>query len=108
MNFVSGTYRDGTVELNEPVDWPEGTQVDVVHSAADSGGQEQQDFLGDGSPYPTTRAGLDELLRRMAQIQPFELSEEEAVEFEERLESWRAEQKELARGEADKLDELFK
>jgi len=34
MHVVTGTFRNGRVELSEAVDWPDGTQLEVVPVAA--------------------------------------------------------------------------
>ena len=108
MEHTSGTYRDGVVQLDEPVDWPEETPVQVVQTVPVEEAQDGEDFLGDGTRYPDTPEGVAELLRRMESVEPFELSEREANEIERRHRAWRVEQKELTRNEDEKLDHLFK
>jgi len=47
VRHVFGTYRNGTVVPDEPVDWPEGTHVKIV---CESGGHgELADVCFDGS-----------------------------------------------------------
>jgi hypothetical protein len=87
MKHVSGTYRDGMVELDQTVDWPDGTVVEVVDSHAIN----DRDFLGDGIPYPGTPAGREELLHLMDNIQPLTLTDDEADEIEWRHQKWRSE-----------------
>ncbi len=99
-----GTIRSGEVVLDSPIDWPEGTPVEVVRATKASG---PVDRLGDGTPYPTTDTGVRELLRRMEAIEPFDMAEDEYEAFQEEIRTTRNEQKALLKREAEKIDQLF-
>src|SRR5437867_3305457 len=50
VNRVTGTFRNGKVALDQPVDWPEGTQVVCEYGAQPEG----LDVCSDGSPWEDT------------------------------------------------------
>lgn len=77
MTAASGTYRKGKVILNEPVDWPEGTEVEVIAAGEKIGLTEAE--------WPTTPEGIAQLLQRIAELEPLEITPEEEAEFQ----AWR-------------------
>lgn len=80
MHPILGTYRDGHVDLDAPVSWPEGTKVEVAPASR--------------SDRPLQTLGLDErtwvetpenraaLIASMESYDPPEMSDEEWAEFE--------------------------
>lgn len=80
MSPIIGTYRDGHVELDAPVTWPEGMKVEVAPA--------------DRADRPILSLGLDErtwvetpenraaLIASMEAYDPPEMSDEEWAEFE--------------------------
>jgi hypothetical protein len=81
---VTGTYQDGRVILDNPVDWPNGRRVTVSSDESKIGMREEE--------WPTTPEGIEALLQRMDEaVAP---TEEEAVDFERALmevEAWNRE-----------------
>ena len=73
MGIVTGTYRDGKVELDITVDWPDGTRVEVSAPVAKIGLTEAE--------WPTSPEGIAVLLARMASFETVELTPEEEAEW---------------------------
>ena len=73
LSTASGTYRDGRIVLDSPVDWPEGSRVTIVPAHAGIGLKE-----ADWPDSPDTRAAL---LSRLDAILPLELTEEDKAEI---------------------------
>lgn len=100
MAHVTGTFRDGTVVLNESVDWPDDTVVQVTVQ------DEAEDVCLDGTPWPKTLEEIQEWLAWFDSGEPL-FSEEEY----ERFEAGRREEKELqnvlAQSEMNKLSKLM-
>lgn len=71
---IAGTYHKGRVELDDEVDWPDGTRVSVSDSEPESRFLKVEDW-------PDTPENRAELARRMAAMQPV-MSPEEQAEFE--------------------------
>jgi len=61
MRKALATFRKGRVELTSPVDWPEGTAVEVIPLQQRIGMTEDD--------WPTTADGIQSLLNRMAQVE---------------------------------------
>jgi hypothetical protein len=74
MRPVFGTYREGRIVLDAPVDWPEGSRVAVAATGAGPGLAE-----ADWPDGPETRATL---LARLDAIEPLELSPQDEAEIE--------------------------
>ena len=72
MNVVHGTYREGRVDLDAAVDWPNGSRVAVLPSN-DSVGLVESDW----PDCPETRAAL---LQRLDAIEPLELTPADEAE----------------------------
>jgi len=102
MSAIRGTIQDGQVILPAPANLPNGTPVRVVAGADESVGIGIRE-----EDWPTTPEGIEALVARMDQIQPFLTLEEEA-EWKKAL----AEQKawEMANWEAHskQIEDLFK
>ena len=73
MIVVHGTYREGHVDLDGPVDWPNGSRVAVLPSN-DSVGLIESDWPDS----PETRAALLQLLD---DIEPLELTAADEAEI---------------------------
>ncbi len=93
-----GTYRNGQVCPDVRVDWPEGTRADLEAKPGQvKGGRSDDDW-------PKTPEEVAELLARMDQQQPLELTPEEEAE----LAAWRQKIKEytIAHGR-QRIEGLF-
>ena len=73
MNVVHGTYREGRVDLDAPVDWRNGSRVAVLASN-DSVGLVESDWPDS----PDRRAAL---LQRLDAIEPLELTPADEAEI---------------------------
>lgn len=73
MSTIHGTYRDGRVELDSPVDWPNGSRVALFPENGHVGLQEA-DWLDS----PQSRAAL---LARIDAIEPLELTAQDEAEI---------------------------
>ena len=72
MSTIRGTWKNGHVELDHAVEWPEGYRVLVEPTAEQASlGMREEDW-------PTDPDGIADLLIRMDQIEPFLTPEEEA------------------------------
>jgi hypothetical protein len=71
---ITGTYRSGRVELDEKVDWPDGTRVSVID-------YDPGDELLNEDDWPDTPENRAEMLRRFDAMQPV-MTPEEQAEFE--------------------------
>lgn len=80
-SVIHGTYHAGRVDLDSPVDWPEGWRVSVVSESETIGLREED--------WPDTPENRAEILRRMAAVEPLEFTAED----EARIASTRAEMK---------------
>jgi len=96
---ITGTWRNGQVMLDEPPDWPEGSKLRV---AAISRATETMGIPDD--QWPTTPEGIAELLRRMDQIEPFDMTPEEEADWL----AWRQKTKEYEKATFNKrIEGLF-
>ena len=71
---VHGTYQDGTVELDVPVTWPNGSRVTVIAEPNPCGMTE--------ADWPTTPEGIAAHIARMEAQEVPEMSEEEWAEWQ--------------------------
>jgi hypothetical protein len=78
--LLSATWKNGQVILDGPADWPEGCKLQV---AAISRSEEQTGIPDD--QWPRDPQGIAELLERMNQIEPFEMTPEEEADWQ----AWR-------------------
>ena len=87
METVLGTYRDGQVVLERPVDWPNGATLEVRLgiSAQPTNPRNRDDRCGDGSLPPSTPEEIDEWLRWFDSLEPFHWTDEEHHQFEKSL-----------------------
>jgi len=80
MSSTSGTYRDGHVDLDSMLDWPEGSRVTVSPMSESIGMRE--------SEWPDNGEGRDALLRRMEDIEPLELTAEDETAICPQYHDW--------------------
>jgi hypothetical protein len=74
-NTVGGTYREGRIVLDRPMNWTEGTRV-VVQLLDEENGLIDGVWPADGSP-----EGEAEILRRMQAPEPEEITREDRKAF---------------------------
>jgi hypothetical protein len=86
MDGIQGTYREGRIDLDSSVSWPEGTRVEVaplaVRPAAPDATSVEWGVSDDWADTPENRA---EILRRMDAAEPLEMSPEEEAEWQAAL-----------------------
>jgi hypothetical protein len=73
---LRGTWKSGQVVLDEPADWPEGCKLRVVPIRQPA----EQIGIPDDE-WPRDPQGIAELLKRMDQIEPFEMTPEEEADW---------------------------
>jgi hypothetical protein len=73
MSIVTGIYRDGKVELDAPVDWPNGSRVEVSSPLPKIGLTEDE--------WPTSPEGIVAWLTWAASVEPVELTPDEEAEW---------------------------
>ena len=83
MNEITGTYRDGHVELAAPVNWPNGMPVKVQAepSLSPFNNHELAGNWGIDDDWPDTPENRAEILRRMDAVEPLEMTPEEEAEW---------------------------
>lgn len=84
MSTIHGTYKSGHVELDTPVDWPEGVRVEVMppaNNAADRAGEQREKFGMSEEDWPTTKEGIEALIAEWNDIEPMETTPQEQAEF---------------------------
>jgi len=102
---VTGTYRNGTVILDEAVDWPEGTHVDVVSNHGLQPAAE--DVCLDGSLWDDSPDAVERWISWFGSLEPV-LTGKELERFEAELRSAREEQKALLPDWEKKIANLLK
>ena len=80
---VGGTYREGRIVLDRPMNWAEGTRV-VVQLLDEENGLIDGVWPADGSP-----EGEAEILRRMQAPDPAEFTPEDRKDFADAIEEVR-------------------
>jgi hypothetical protein len=75
MASVQGTYRNGKVEPDEPVNWPEGQRVTMATAGPD---EEATDF-------PEGVHSIEEWLALLDSLEPIEMTAEEEAEWKAAL-----------------------
>jgi hypothetical protein len=96
MQKVLATFRQGRIELTTPVDWPEGTAVEVVPLSQRIGMREDD--------WPTTAAGIQSLLNRMEEAAR---GDDGPVEFAWDWPAWNAYQSEASRASWSDLEKML-
>jgi len=102
VNRVTGTYRNGKVALDQPVDWPEGTLVVWEYGVQ----PERVDFCFDGSPWEDTPEANQRWVQWFDSLEPV-LTKQELERFESELRSARDEQKALLPESAIEFGRLY-
>lgn len=75
MSPINGTYKQGRVTLDGPVDWPDGVRVRIEPSPEEA-------HLGlSEADWPNTPEGIAQLLARMDAVEPLELTPEDEAEI---------------------------
>jgi hypothetical protein len=97
VNFVHGTYTNGTVILDEPGQFPEGSQVRVTLD---------DEVLSDGRPWPKTPAEIEAFLAEIDAIPPL-MNEEEHRAWEARRRAEKDARVKLMRASAAEARALF-
>jgi hypothetical protein len=72
MRPILGTYREGRVHLDAPVDWPEGVRVAIVPDERVGLPEEE---------WPSTPEGRAALVARLDAIGPLDITPEEEAEI---------------------------
>ena len=126
MEKALATIRGGHVELDAPVDWPDGTRlevrpVDVPGNGAPAPPEAppgvREEFLAamndpdrfglDESLWPRTAEERQMLLDHMAAAAPLDLTQDEWELMEQERQASKAQQKEFTRKSWEELDRLF-
>ena len=109
MNRVTGTYRNGNVVLDQPVDWPDGMPVKVVSGGGiPSGGErEGMDHCLDGSLCEDTPEALHRWIEWFDSLKPV-LAGQELERFDADLRVARDQQKALFPKWQARIDKLLK
>ena len=96
VNRVTGTYRNGSVVLDQSVDWPDGMPVKVMSEVImpSAGEREGMDQCFDGSPCEDTPEALHSWIEWFDSLKPV-LTGQELERFKSDLRVARDEQKEL-------------
>lgn len=71
---ASGTYRDGRIELDQPVDWVDGMRV-VIES-------EEESWDVDCPDAPMTPEEIEKRIAAIDAIEPLELTDAEVAEID--------------------------
>lgn len=68
MSTIKATFRNGRIEPDEPLDLPDGTELQIT--------------LPDDGDEPSNQGEIDRVLAAMDQIIPFDMSPEEETRLE--------------------------
>ena len=84
MSIVHGTYKSGHIELDSPVDWPEGYRVEIIPMPKDGSSHDgfRESFGMREEDWPTTKEGIEALLAEWDAIEPLEFTPDELAEME--------------------------
>jgi hypothetical protein len=88
MEKALATYRNGQVQFDAAVDWPEGTRLEVAPASA---------RVSEESPWPETPEQKEAWLEWLRNLEPFDMTSEELNAFEAGLKVSKDIQKELLR-----------
>jgi hypothetical protein len=80
MNAIAGAYQQGRILLHAPVDWPDGASVEVSLVQPS-----HQKFGMTEGQWQTNPEGIANLLARMDQCEPLDMTPEEEAD----LATWR-------------------
>ncbi len=74
--ILTATWKNGQVILDSPADWPEGCKLRVAAIS------ESAELIGiPDNQWPHDPQGIAELLKRMDQIEAFEMTSDEEAEW---------------------------
>jgi hypothetical protein len=123
MHKVMATYRDGSVILDDAVDWPNGTRIEVVQVGVNATNgsppasgvrQELLDALNDPQRYglheslwPQTPQEIELLLKRMDAAEPLRMSPNELAAMEAARQAEKEKQKQLTRERWPEAEKRF-
>ena len=79
MSIVHGTYKSGHIELDSPVDWPEGAKVEILPFQVD---ERHEDYGMNERNWPTTKEGIEALIAHMDACEPVQYSPEDLARIE--------------------------
>ncbi len=103
MISIHGTYQNGAVVLDEPVNLPEGAHVRVT---LDDASTPDDDLLPDGRPWPKTPEEIEKFLAEIDAI-PAMMTEQEHRAWEAQRRKEREVQKGLFAKNAAEIARLF-
>ena len=104
MNHASGTYRAGKVVLDEPVDWPDGTQVKIeCQNGADTSAR---DMCANDLRWDDTPEAKQKWAEWFDALEPV-FTGEELAKFEKALRATRQEQEALSATWQERIDHLL-
>lgn len=84
MNAVNGTWKNGSIVLDRPIDWPDGCRLAIAPLA-------EEETLGiREEDWPTTAEAMADWLTWYDSLEPLEITADEEAEFE----AWRRKVKE--------------
>jgi hypothetical protein len=89
MEKVMATMRKGQVEFDHPVNWPEGTRLEISPAATTLGLDE--------ADWPKTPEQIAEWLEWLKNLEPFDMTPEELDAFKAELQASKEVQKQLLR-----------
>jgi hypothetical protein len=73
---LTGTWKDGQIQLDQPVDWPEGRRVVITPQETQEG-----EWLGiTEEEWPRTPEALADWLKWLDSIEPIEMTPEEEAD----------------------------
>lgn len=93
MSAIKGIIQNGQVILQQPTDWPDGTEVTVTPAAEDDG--------------PMTPEEIARTLAAMDKIEPFDMTDEERAAIEADRQARKEWEKAHFNEHADKLRRLW-
>ncbi len=94
MSTIKATVRGGRLEVDEPINLPDGTELEI--SLPDDG--------GDG---PMTADEVARVLAAMDRMIPFELSDGERAAWEAERAAWKAREKAAFAEQGEKLRRMW-
>lgn len=83
MAAYSGTYRDGLVQLDSPLDLPDGFRVQVVVPEGQDNRRPELQYGLDEATWVDSPVNRAALLKSMEEFEPIQLTPEEEREIEE-------------------------
>ena len=97
MTMITGTVKDGRLEVSVPADWPDGTEVEI-HPL-------ESHLMAEAEAL--TAAGIAETLAAMDRVQPFEMSDDEQAAWEAQRRAERGRDKRQFAEHAERLRRMW-